>query len=212
VTGKRRRRRIPSLVAADPARPAFEVLGTAGATTLANLVVQGGLPAVRLGGVGHLLQNLQLRGGGGIQADGGGHTLAGVTVTRASGPCVVIGAASTAVTRTIVRRCRGDGIVVTGAGSSLAQNLVAGSRGAGIRVAGGSNSLVRNRVVGNRQGGLLVDGRGNTLLGNRAAGNRRGAIVAAACNINAGRNRPKPRMPACVPGAAPLLATAPPVS
>jgi parallel beta-helix repeat protein len=201
AAGRGRRRRFPVLAAADPARPALEALPTAGPATVVNLIVERGRPAVRLAGVGHVLQGLRLRRGGGIVAAGDGHTVSAARMSRIDGPCLVIAAGTTAVVRSTIRGCRGDGIVVTGPGSSLVQNLVAASRGRGILVESDRNSLVRNRVIGNRRGGLLIAGRDNSLLGNRASANRGGAIVAAPCNLDAGRNRPRVRMPVC-PGPA----------
>ena len=108
--------------------------------------------------------------------------------------------------RNDVRRCKGDGIIVTGDGGSISANKVLASRGRGIVVAGGANTIVQNRVSGNRGGGIVVDGRNNTLAGNRAAGNRGAGFRAAPCNVDAGKNKPRLRVPAC-PAPAALLAT-----
>jgi parallel beta-helix repeat protein len=210
-TGKRRRRKPPVLIAADASRPALEVRDSAGPTTFLGFTVQGGRPAVRLDGIGHTLQGLGMRGGGGVEAKGGGHTVSGLKMVKVAGPCIAVSASATAVTRNTIRRCLGDGILVTGPAASLAINVVLASRGRGIAIESSSNSLSRNRVSGSRQGGLLVLGRNNTLAGNRAAGNRGGQIVAGACNIDAGRNHPKLRMPPCSPSPA-VLATPRPVS
>jgi Right handed beta helix region len=205
---KRKKRRLPALVAADPSRPALDLLTTAGPTTVTDLSVLGGNPTIRVNGFGHVLQGLDLRRSGGVTVAGAGHTVSGLRMRRVSGPCLTIASSTSAVTRNSIRGCRGDGLVVAGDGSSVASNTVGRSKGRGIVVEGQTNSVVKNRTTRNRGSGLNVIGINNTLLGNRSSGGRKRGIVVAPCNLDAGKNRPRPRIPAC-PTA---LATGRPVS
>jgi len=206
----RRAKKPPRLQALDPSRPALDVQPTAGATTVIGLAVRGGPAAVRVDGVGHVLQDLTLERGATAVIAGLGHTVSGLRIRKSPGPCLTVSAAATVLARNDVRRCRGDGILVTGDGSSIAANKVVGSRGRGIAVAGTANTIVQNRASGNRAGGIVVDGRSNTLAGNRAPGNRGGGFRAAPCNVDGGKNRPRLVVPAC-PAPAALLATPYPV-
>jgi hypothetical protein len=205
---KGKRRRLPTLVAADPSRPALEILSTAGPTTVSALAVLGGNPSIRVAGFGHVLQGLEMRKSGGVVVSGGGHTVSGIKMRRVSGPCLTVASGTSAVTRNTIRGCRGDGIVVTGDGSSVAGNTVVRSKGRGITIEGRTNSIVKNRTMRNRGNGLDVVGTNNILLGNRASGGRRRGIVVGPCNLDAGKNRPRPRIPACPA----TLATGGPVS